>query len=120
VTNVPLAGLNIGSAFDGRNIWVTTLFTNSGQLLRLDPNSLSTLNSYPVGNSAYGALCDGANVWVPNDNDASVYVVRASDGAAVATLQRPVSSIGVGTMLFDGTHVWIQNLGESVNTLSRF
>jgi hypothetical protein len=120
ISKVPLVNLNVGSAFDGTNVWVTTLAANGGQLLRLDPSSLGTLNAYPVGNSAYGALCDGVNVWVPNDNDASVYVVRASDGAAVATLQRPVSSVGVGAMVFDGTHVWIQNVGESVNTLSRF
>lgn len=120
LSKVPLVNLNAGSAFDGANVWVTTLAANGGQLLRLDPSSLGTLNAYPVGNSAYGALCDGVNVWVPNDNDASVYVVRASDGAAVATLQRPVSSVGVGAMVFDGTHVWIQNLGESVNTLTRF
>jgi hypothetical protein len=94
-----------GVVFDGQNVWVTDFAANA--LLRLD-SSGAILQSVSIGVGPAFPVFDGSSIWVPNDTDGSVTVVRAADGSVTATLtgnglQAPV------TAAFDGTRVLIVN-----------
>ncbi|HKA37482.1 MAG TPA: S-layer homology domain-containing protein [Thermoanaerobaculia bacterium] len=83
--NTVTTGFNgpVGALFDGADVWVTDF--NAGKLLKLGVTGAISL-TVTVGSGAEHAVFDGANIWVPNANDASVTVVRASNGAILATL----------------------------------
>jgi hypothetical protein len=84
VTTVTAGFVNpAGELFDGTNIWVTD--KGAGTLLKLDENG-AILQTVTVGFGPGYPGFDGANIWVPNSNSSSVSVVRASNGAVLATL----------------------------------
>jgi hypothetical protein len=101
------AGLSplAGALFDGSNIWVTGY--NAGALFKLDANG-AVLQTVTVGVTPLLPVFDGANIWVPNFGSASVSVVRASNGALLATLTG--NGLGNPTQAaFDGERVLIPN-----------
>ncbi len=71
-----------GILYDGANVWVTEPF---GSVKKLDANA-AVLQTVTVGSFPMNPVFDGGNLWVPNFNDATVSVVRASNGAVLATL----------------------------------
>ena len=99
------AGLSlpVGALFDGTNVWTSD--NGSGLLLKLSPAG-AVLQTVTVGTGPGYPVFDGANIWVPNFNDASVSVVRASSGAVLATL----TGNGLGnphSAAFDGQRVLV-------------
>jgi hypothetical protein len=80
------AGFNrplLGIAFDGSSMWVTEEL--SGLLHRLDANG-NIIQSVTLGLDSPFPVFDGKNIWVPNSNDGTISVVRASTGTVLATL----------------------------------
>src|SRR5262249_30858238 len=70
-----------GALYDGAHVWVT----DTNKLLKLDPGA-TILQTVTVGAAPVYPIFDGANIWVPNSEGGSVSVVRASNGAVLATL----------------------------------
>jgi hypothetical protein len=97
--------------YDGANIWVTD--QNPGTLLKLSANG-AVLQTVTVGASPSSPGFDGSNVWVPSTDDASVTVVRASNGAVLATLTGNGLSNPRG-VAFDGQRILVVNLSNSVS-----
>ena len=98
-----------GSVFDGKNVWIT-----DGSLRKLN-GSGAVVQTVAVGSFPDYPLFDGSNIWVPNSNDDSVSVVRASNGAVLQTLTgNGLTSPSAGA--FDGERILVTNaLGGSVS-----
>jgi hypothetical protein len=60
--------------------------------------------TFPVGAAPSGAAFDGANIWVANYNGPSVSVLRASDGAPIATYPLGISP---QALAYDGDSMWV-------------
>ena len=113
-TNVTagFAGL-FGAVFDGSSVWVTDV--GADKLLKLDAAGAVLMTVTTPLDPRMPAF-DGTNIWVPTSSSA-VQVVRASNGAILATL----TGNGLGNSFgaaFDGERVLITNLTE--NTVSLF
>ena len=105
-------GSQDGILFDGANIWTTR--DSPGTILKVD-SAGAILLTVTVGLSPRFPAYDGSNIWVPNAQDPSISVVRASSGAVLATLT------GNGlhsptTAAFDGQRILVTNFtGSSVS-----
>jgi hypothetical protein len=112
VANVT-AGTSLGGiVYDGARIWVSD--QTNGKLLKLDGNG-AVLQTVTVGGQPQNPVFDGANIWVPSDGTQSVAVVRASNGAVLATLTGNGLSGPTGAA-FDGQRVLVTNLsGNSIS-----
>jgi len=111
-TNVPGFNQPSGLIFDGANLWLTDQADNV--LKKLDSNG-AVLQSVPVGASPQFPEFDGANIWVPNFNGASITVVRARDGLVLATLSGNGLNFPVQAA-FDGERILVTNLfGNAVS-----
>lgn len=97
-----------GIAFDGSNIWVT--FSSSG-LGKFDLNG-NLIVSYSTCSNPRGIAFGGASLWVTCSMSSQVEMVRPSDGNS------SLISVGTspGTVVFDGTYVWVGNFGSSTLT----
>ena len=105
-------GSPIGALYDGSNVWVTDNF--KGALLKLN-SSGAILQTVTVGTNPLYPVFDGANIWVPNGEDNTVSVVRASNGAVLATLTGNGLAIAFNAA-FDGQRLLVTNLvGDSVS-----
>jgi hypothetical protein len=71
-----------GITFDGNNVWISEGF---GSIKKIDSNA-AVLQTVTVGSFPQAPAFDGGNLWVPNFNDSTVSIVRASTGAVLATL----------------------------------
>ena len=105
-----------GPLFDGASIWLTDEGPNPGTLLKLSASG-AVLQTVTVGTTPGIAGYDGTNIWVPNFGSQTVTVVRASNGAVLATLtgnglDAPTSAA------FDGQRVLITNY--TANKVSLF
>jgi len=116
VTTVTVGSSLAGALFDGANIWVTD--QTSVHLWKLD-SAGAILQTVTVGADPLYPVFDGANIWVPNFSSDSVSVVRASNGAVLATLTGN-GLIGPGSVAFDGQRILITNntLSSSPNSVS--
>jgi len=116
VTTVTVGSSLAGALFDGANIWVTD--QTSVHLWKLD-SAGAILQTVTVGAGPLYPVFDGANIWVPNFSSDSVSVVRASNGAVLATLTGN-GLIGPGSVAFDGQRILITNntLSSSPNSVS--
>ncbi len=74
-----------GALFDGTNVWITDNGGLAEKIFKLSSTG-AILQSVTVGTGPTHPVFDGNNIWVPNLLDASVSVVRASNGAVLATL----------------------------------
>ena len=101
----------LGAVFDGANVWIAD---GSEHLFKLDANA-AILQTVTVEIKPQGPVFDGTSIWVPNLNSDSVSVVRASNGAVLATLTgNGLKNPGVAA--FDGQRVLVTNVfGESVS-----
>jgi hypothetical protein len=104
-----------GILYDGANMWVTDLGTRTspGSLFKLDSNG-AIIQTVAVGFNTEFPVFDGTNIWVPNNLDNTVTVVRASTGAVLATLTGNGLS-GPITAAFDGERILVTNNGNSVS-----
>ncbi len=103
-----------GILYDGANVWATR--NTPGSLMKLD-SAGAILQTVAVGLFPAFPTFDGANLWVPNHDSNSVSVVRASNGAVLATLtgnglDEPYSAA------FDGQRILVTNFGPSANSVS--
>ncbi len=103
-----------GAVYDGANIWVTN--QTPGTLVKLD-SAGAILLTVTVGSGPLFQVFDGSNIWVPNVNSSSVSVVRASNGAALATLtgnglNQPL------TAAFDGQRILVTNFASGADSIS--
>ena len=100
-----------GALFDGTHVWITDL---SGKLFKLD-SSAAILQTVTVGATPFLPVFDGANIWVPNYDSNSISVVRASNGAVLATLTGNGLS-SPNQAVFDGERLLVTNAsGNSVS-----
>jgi hypothetical protein len=98
-----------GAHYDGANIWITNEIP--GTLVKLDPAG-AILQTVTVGAKPQISIFDGSNIWVPNKNSASISVVRASNGAILATLTGNGLNFPLGAA-FDGQRILVPNpLGD--------
>jgi hypothetical protein len=95
----------VGALFDGSSVWVTDF--DAGKLLKLDSGG-AILQTVTTGSGAEQAVFDGANIWVPNTNATSITVVRASNGAVLATLTGN-GMFTPHTAAFDGERILVTN-----------
>ena len=114
VTNV--SGLIGASAivYDGTNIWTT--LNNAGTLVKLNASG-AVLQTVTVGAGPEFAAFDGSNIWVPNSLSDSVSVVRASNGAVLATLTGNGLN-APGSAAFDGQRVLVTNFAAGADSVS--
>jgi len=114
-TTATVSGFGGTSAFvfDGTNMWLV----DYGQhfLDRLDANG-TVLQSVPIPQNPGSPVFDGENIWVPAQ-DGSVTVIRASNGAVLATLTGNGLD-GSVSAAFDGERILVVNSG--VETVSLF
>ena len=112
--------LTVGSndadiAFDGANMWVTSMYNDTVYVLRAsDGVQVQQVVSPTIGDGPSSIAFDGANLWVVNELADTVSVLRAANGAPVATFpvgDRPVD------IAFDGANMWISNNWS--NTVSK-
>ena len=75
---------------------------------KLRPSDGYLLGTFSVGVKPFGALYDGANVWIANTLSDDVSKLRPSDGAVLGTFPAGVAPNGLA---FDGSNVWVTNLG---------
>lgn len=91
--------------FAGGNVWIT----DSSQFVLMKLNSDGSIaQSVPVGPSPTHPAFDGENIWVPNEGDSSLTVVRVSDGTVLQTL----TGNGLNTpfeLAFDGQRIIATN-----------
>ena len=99
-----------GILFDGASIWMTDITANT--LVKLD-GAGAILLTVTVGVGPRFPIFDGSNIWVPNSGGGSATVVRASNGAILATLTGN-GLAGVTSAAFDGQRVLV----TSSDTLS--
>jgi hypothetical protein len=89
--------------YDGANVWVTS--SNLGTIKKLDANG-AILQTVSVAGAPMYPVFDGTNIWAPSSSSDSVSVVRASNGAVLATL----TGNGLGdpfTAAFDGQRILV-------------
>ena len=98
-------------AFDGANIWVANLGSNTVSVLRASDGF--HVMTPTVGPSPVGLAFDGANMWVANYGSSTVSVLRASNFTHVIT---PTVGAAPFALAFDGANVWVANFGS--NTVS--
>jgi hypothetical protein len=120
VTTVATGSNLVGALFDGANIWVTdSPALDSGTLLKLDSAGaiLQTVTVGTAGNAPKFPVFDGTSIWVPNYNSTSVTVVRASNGAILATLTGNGLN-GPNSAAFDGQRILVTNNTAGANSVS--
>ena len=101
-----------GVAFDGADIWVTTLSPLVTKLRASDGAVLGTFNNGALFPS--GIAFDGANIWVANNGSNNVTKLRASDGAMLGTF---IVGNGPDGVAFDGANIWVANRDGTVSKL---
>jgi len=99
--------LAVDVLYDGSSMWVSD--ANQG-LLRLDASG-AVIQTVPLGAQARSPVFDGANIWVPTVQPASVVVVRASTGNIVATLSGHALS-SPSQAAFDGERILVIDPGS--------
>ncbi len=100
--------------YDGANIWLTDQTANT--LKKLDVGG-AVLMTVTVGANPAIPVFDGTNMWVPNLVGNSVSVVRASNGAVLATLTGNGLN-GAIVAAFDGQRILVTNNGGGADSVS--
>jgi hypothetical protein len=104
----PVAGGTVpagtGIVFDGTNIWVSNVGTNS--VTKLLASTGATLGVYPVGTHPIGLAFDGVNIWVANNGSNNVTKIDPA-GQTTATLS-------VTNLAFGSQAVGISSAPQSV------
>jgi DNA-binding beta-propeller fold protein YncE len=111
-----LGGYPRGIAFDGQRIWTANSTDGSLSIITLNPTSVTNVKTGLT--SARGILYDGANIWVTEYVSFGVGKLHKLDSSG-AILQ----SVDVGGdprhMAFDGTNIWVPNVGSGTVSVVR-
>jgi hypothetical protein len=101
-----------GIAFDGQRIWTA----NSGSVSIITPGAPFTVSNVGGFGTVWGALYDGANIWVTDDSGSDSLKKLDANGAVVGT-PTPVGS-GPRFPIYDGTNIWVPNtISHSVSVV---
>src|SRR5262249_8619847 len=90
-----------GLAYDGANIWVTSI--GEGTVTKLRASDGVILGVYSVGRLPYWALFDGTDIWVSVFGGGFLVKLDPTDGTVLS--QVPVS-FAPTVMVFDGVRIW--------------
>jgi hypothetical protein len=103
-----------GISFDGARIW-TANFGGSVSIVTLNPLSVTTVTAgFTILN---GILYDGANMWVTDRGTTPGNLFKLdSNGAIIQTVTMDTMP---GFPVFDGTNIWVPNLGSNTVTVVR-
>jgi hypothetical protein len=83
-------------------------------LLKWYPANLTT--SFKVGKDPVCLAFDGANIWVANNDDATVSKLQANDGSNLGTFSVGYGPVGLA---FDGANIWVANSFDNTVTKLR-
>jgi uncharacterized protein (TIGR03437 family) len=104
----------LGIAFDGTNIWVTDLGSNS--VTKILASTGVSVGNYSTGEGPWAVAFDGINIWVTNSGDGTVTKLLASTGSVVGNYStRAGIRVGGGAginavgLAFDGANIWVAN-----------
>ena len=99
-----------GVAFDGTNIWITNLLSDT--VTRINAATGTAVGTpIAVGDGPFGVAFDGTTMWVTNIGSSNVTRINAATGTVVGT-PIAVGSNPVG-VAFDGTTIWVTNQGSN-------
>jgi len=95
-----------GMAFDGANIWVANLVSDT--VTELQASTGKVLGTFFLGGETepMGVAFDGANIWTANYGANNVTKLRASTGKVLGTFAVGGQPFG---MAFDGANIWVSN-----------
>ena len=93
--------------WDGSFLWVGC---GDGNVSRVDPKTLTSVNFPSTGTDPGEISFDGENVWISNRSSNSITVLRASTGALVTSFDTGTQPRG---SCFDGVHMWITMNGDN-------
>ena len=110
-TVATLGGGSLGIAYDGSRIWTAN---NDGSISIAIPSSTIpwTVTTVAGASNLYGALFDGANVWVTNAPGPGLGTVLKLDSAG-SILQTVTVGNAPAYPVFDGANVWVPNNGAA-------
>jgi DNA-binding beta-propeller fold protein YncE len=89
----------------GTNIWAISAGRG---VVRLRASDGANLGTFKAGTAPYGAIFDGANVWLTDSYPSRrplLSKLRASDGAVLATYA--VGQEWLEGLAYDGTNIWV-------------
>jgi hypothetical protein len=103
-----LGGSTRGTAFDGSRVWTAN---SAGSVSIATPGSIPwTVTTVTAGfTNPYGALYDGANVWVSDIGPSAIFKLDS----AGAILQTVTVGFSPRFPIFDGANVWVPNAGDN-------
>jgi YVTN family beta-propeller protein len=101
-----------GIAFDGTNLW-TTNFGPTGSVSIINPQSYSVNTVITGFNAPFGILYDGAHIWVADYNAGKLLKLNPSGNI----LQSVIVGTAPGYPVFDGTNIWVPNIGSNSITV---
>lgn len=123
----PVGSTPEGILFDGSNIWVANLLSDTVTKLRASDGA--PLGTFSAGDGGRDLAFDGDNIWVADYYADSVHVwvanvgentvmrLRLSDGAIQRTYR---AESGSQFVLFDGASIWVSNFyRNTVDKISR-
>lgn len=90
--------------FDGTNIWVTNV--GSETVTKLRASDGVTLGTFKVSSGPIDMAFDGTNIWITNGGSGKITKLRASDGAILGAFD---TGTGPVTITFDGDYIWVAN-----------
>jgi hypothetical protein len=105
-------GSPLGIAFDGANIWISTSRNTVTKLRASDGANIGTFVLTTDPCDAREMAFDGVNIWVSDQENDSLFKIRASDGVVLdhfgpASLSPAISFGTPRGIAFDGANVWI-------------
>jgi hypothetical protein len=90
--------------YDWVNKLIWTVNNQAGTVSRLNQSDGSSAGpDIKVGTKPINLTFDGTNVWVVNSGEASITLIRASDGTIVG---KPITGQSPALLTFDGANVW--------------
>lgn len=100
---LPVGSFPLAIAYDWVNKLIWTVNNQGGTVSRLNQSDGSSAGpDIKVGTQPISLTFDGTNVWVVNTAEATISLIKASDG----TIGNPIPSQKALQLTFDGTNVW--------------
>jgi len=91
----------IGIVFDGTNMWVANLFSDSVSVYAPDGSLSATYTG--TGSQPIGMAFDGSNVWTTNRGDGSVSIITS--GGVISNYS--IGASAPQAICWDGTNMWV-------------